>query len=88
MHTCILVYNLFVRLFPSLQKQYGPFGHNCGIGFASRKDLITHVMDTHLIFGEQKSVMCRWGGGRCRTRFTDTKSIKAISDHLLTHIPD
>ncbi|KAF5399641.1 hypothetical protein PHET_07212 [Paragonimus heterotremus] len=67
---------------------YGPFGHNCGIGFASRKDLITHVMDTHLIFGEQKSVMCRWGGGRCRTRFTDTKSIKAISDHLLTHIPD
>ncbi|CAH8668087.1 unnamed protein product [Dicrocoelium dendriticum] len=67
---------------------YGPFGHTCGIGFGNRKDLITHVMNTHLIFGNQKSVVCRWGGGRCRTRFADTKSIKAISDHLLTHIPD
>ncbi|TPP66173.1 Zinc finger protein [Fasciola gigantica] len=67
---------------------YGPFGHNCGIGFDKQEDLIKHVLDTHLIFGSNKSIMCRWGGGRCRVRFSDTKSIKAIRDHLLTHMPD
>ncbi|KER31978.1 hypothetical protein T265_01910 [Opisthorchis viverrini] len=62
---------------------YGPFGHQCGIGFESRKDLVSHVMDTHLIFGNQKSVMCRWGAGRCRTRFTDTQSIKSVGQPCL-----
>ncbi|CAL8074870.1 unnamed protein product [Calicophoron daubneyi] len=67
---------------------YGPFGHSCGIGFANRADLIKHVLDTHLIFGGKKSLACCWGGGRCRVRFNDAKSVKTISDHLLTHIPD
>ncbi|CAH8482701.1 unnamed protein product [Heterobilharzia americana] len=63
-------------------------GENCGIGFMDRRDLLHHVLNEHLRFGSKKTIMCGWGAGRCRVRFTETQTIRSISDHLLTHIPD
>ncbi|KAH8854090.1 zinc finger protein [Schistosoma japonicum] len=64
------------------------YGENCGFGFMDRHDLIHHVLREHLKFGSNKTVMCGWGSGRCRVRFTETQTMKSIGDHLLTHIPD
>ncbi|CAH8454660.1 unnamed protein product [Schistosoma haematobium] len=64
------------------------YGENCGIGFMDRRDLINHVLKEHLKFESNKTVMCGWSSGRCRVRFTETQTMKSISDHLLTHIPD
>ncbi|CAH8833515.1 unnamed protein product [Trichobilharzia szidati] len=63
-------------------------GENCGLGFMDRRDLLHHVLNQHLQFGNKKTIMCGWGSGRCRVRFTETQTIRSISDHLLTHIPD
>ncbi|CAI2725058.1 unnamed protein product [Schistosoma spindalis] len=64
------------------------YGENCGIGFMDRRDLINHVLNEHFKFESNKTVMCGWSSGRCRVRFTETQTMKSISDHLLTHIPD
>ncbi|CAH8448188.1 unnamed protein product [Schistosoma turkestanicum] len=64
------------------------YGENCGIGFMDRHDLIHHVLNEHIKFENNKTVMCGWSSGRCRVRFTETQTMKSISDHLLTHIPD
>ncbi|KAK4472601.1 hypothetical protein MN116_003838 [Schistosoma mekongi] len=55
------------------------YGENCGIGFMDRYDLIHHVLHEHLKFGSNKTVMCGWGSGRCRVRFTETQTMKAVS---------
>ncbi|CAH8462146.1 unnamed protein product [Schistosoma rodhaini] len=53
------------------------YGENCGIGFMDRRDLIHHVLNEHIKFESNKTVMCGWSSGRCRVRFTETQTMKA-----------
>ncbi|VDQ00478.1 unnamed protein product [Trichobilharzia regenti] len=58
-------------------------GENCGLGFMDRRDLLHHVLNEHLHFGNKKTIMCGWGAGRCRVRFTETQTIRGPPDQAV-----